>query len=181
MDSTKIEIPVFMRWKVSKNEIQKRLQKCSSTAKAVNLKELPGIKYGIVILKTKENEIQVGLAFRMPKNPTIINAKFKLSVIPAYNFDGSIYEKVFKEDGDAWGNPVCSWKEFFDPANNYFINDYIYITLEGIFSFEKEQFCIGFEIKGSNDLKTFYNRDDKNFEISGSDGKCVKVSFILLK
>uniref|UniRef100_A0A914PGA7 BTB domain-containing protein n=1 Tax=Panagrolaimus davidi TaxID=227884 RepID=A0A914PGA7_9BILA len=179
MNSSKIDVPILMRWKVSKEEIQKQFQLNSYIAKIVYPKEFPDIKYCLSITN-EENEIYVSFGFLM-REPKIIKANYKIS-IPTKNYVRNFSEKIFYEDGDSYINFKCSFEEFFDPANGYFIDDYISITMEGIMTFEKEkEICDNFEIKCSTNMdEILYNRDDKDFEIYCKNGNSVKVHKIII-
>uniref|UniRef100_A0A914PP01 BTB domain-containing protein n=1 Tax=Panagrolaimus davidi TaxID=227884 RepID=A0A914PP01_9BILA len=175
MNSTKIEIPFFIRWKLSKEEIQSQFDKGVNPCEIKNLTELRNVSYGAVLIHNEENEIFVALIF-LTKQPRIMNSSFKISVIPSNNFY-ELKDKVFEESYVRWGSVLCSYEKFFDPTNNYFMDGYIYITMEGILSFEKkeQQICDNPKIKSSKNLgELLYNLDDKDFDIF-VDGKIVKV------
>uniref|UniRef100_A0A914P919 Uncharacterized protein n=1 Tax=Panagrolaimus davidi TaxID=227884 RepID=A0A914P919_9BILA len=113
------------------------------------------------------------------QEPTLITAECKISVIPANNWKKGFCKKLFNENEEIWGGTLCKYEEFYDPANNFFIDNYIYITLEGILSVEKEQICVQNTLKNPNNLgELLYNRDDKDFDIFSENGKCVKVSLL---
>uniref|UniRef100_A0AC34FQ88 BTB domain-containing protein n=1 Tax=Panagrolaimus sp. ES5 TaxID=591445 RepID=A0AC34FQ88_9BILA len=182
MNSTQIEIPILMRWKISKEEIQIRLQKRSILGKIVKLEEVAGILYGIMINKNEKNQIYVYLGFSM-KESTTINADFEISIVPSNNFE-FIDKFTFKENNQKMGEVLCTYDELFDPANNYFIDGYIYFTLEGILSVErKQQKEVSFEsqIKNPNNLgELLWNRDDKDFDIITADKKVVNVHKLVI-
>uniref|UniRef100_A0A914P8B7 BTB domain-containing protein n=1 Tax=Panagrolaimus davidi TaxID=227884 RepID=A0A914P8B7_9BILA len=180
MNSSKIEIPISMRWKVSKEEIQKAIQAEKCITKSFPLKELSDIKYYLIIFRKENDKIVIGLGIKM-QEPTLITVKFKISVIPVNNWKEQLYERIFKKNGDCWGDPLCKYEEFYDPANNFFIDNYIYITLEGILKVEKEQICVHSSLKSPNNLgELLYNREDKDFDIFSENGKCVKVHKLII-
>uniref|UniRef100_A0AC35G437 MATH domain-containing protein n=1 Tax=Panagrolaimus sp. PS1159 TaxID=55785 RepID=A0AC35G437_9BILA len=126
-----------MRWKISKDEIRSKLQHGETIYTEVDIKEFPAIQYALVIEnEDEENKILVSLAFMMEKE-TKIRAKFKISLIPTNNFTCNA-EQIFEESQERWGENICSYKEFFGPSNNYFIDDFIYVTMEAIVTFENE-------------------------------------------
>uniref|UniRef100_A0A914PLS2 BTB domain-containing protein n=1 Tax=Panagrolaimus davidi TaxID=227884 RepID=A0A914PLS2_9BILA len=179
MNSQIIEIPISMRWKVSKAEIQKAIQDEDSIIKSFPLKELNDTKYYLVIIR-KIDEIVIGLGFKM-QEPTLIKAKCKISVVPVNNWKEELCERIFKENEHCWGGTLCKYEEFYNPANYFFIDDYIYITLEGILRVEKEQICVQSKLKSPNNLgELLYNRNDKDFDIFTENGKCVKVHKLII-
>uniref|UniRef100_A0AC35FX78 BTB domain-containing protein n=1 Tax=Panagrolaimus sp. PS1159 TaxID=55785 RepID=A0AC35FX78_9BILA len=102
------------------------------------------------------------------QEPTLITAKFKISVIPVNNWKEELCERIFKKNAECWGGPLCKYEEFYNPANNIFIDDYIYITLEGILSVEKEQICVPSKLKNPNKLGEnliFILKTEKNVKV----------------
>uniref|UniRef100_A0AC35G9B7 Uncharacterized protein n=1 Tax=Panagrolaimus sp. PS1159 TaxID=55785 RepID=A0AC35G9B7_9BILA len=175
MTLTKIDNPISMRWKVSQEKIQKFLQsEPYYITKFANFTEIHGLTYRLVIKKYKENEISVGLGLGNEER-IIINAKYKIS-ITSKNIEEEFCEEFCGKKRSYGGIVLCSFEGFFDPANGYFIDDYISITMEGILTFEKEkEICDNFEIKSSTNLgEILYNRDDKDFKIYCKNGNSVK-------
>uniref|UniRef100_A0AC35GC69 Uncharacterized protein n=1 Tax=Panagrolaimus sp. PS1159 TaxID=55785 RepID=A0AC35GC69_9BILA len=95
MNSSTIDVPITIRWKVSKEEIQKEFQSISYIA-IVNPKEFPDLKYYLLITK-EENQIHVSFGFSM-REPKIIKANYKIS-IPTKNYVRIFSEKLFYKDG----------------------------------------------------------------------------------
>uniref|UniRef100_A0A914P871 Uncharacterized protein n=1 Tax=Panagrolaimus davidi TaxID=227884 RepID=A0A914P871_9BILA len=115
MNSTEIVIPILMRWKVSKEEIRLKLQRQTKLYKMVPL--FPGVKYGLVIERTDQNEIFVSLSFEIEQSKDI-KTKFKISFIPEnVFFQVRTYGRVFKYDFHRWGDTSCTIEEFFDDGN----------------------------------------------------------------
>uniref|UniRef100_A0A914QZ19 BTB domain-containing protein n=1 Tax=Panagrolaimus davidi TaxID=227884 RepID=A0A914QZ19_9BILA len=92
-------------------------------------------------------------------------------------FPVETYERVF-ENFRGWGDIICTIEEFFDDGNNYFIDNFIYITLEGIVSGIKnmQKNCV----RSYNLGELLYNQNDKDFEIYSTNGKCVKVHKLVI-
>uniref|UniRef100_A0AC34FYD1 Uncharacterized protein n=1 Tax=Panagrolaimus sp. ES5 TaxID=591445 RepID=A0AC34FYD1_9BILA len=172
MAPTKFEIPIAMCWKVSKEEIQKKFNNLGGLFKKTKLAEFSDVYYELIIIsKEEENKVVISLGISTKELP-FINAKFKISIASSNKFE-LIDERCLKPD-KMYGKTICSYEEFFDPLNNYFIDGYIYLNLEAILKFEKEQqnICIHSEIKSPKNLGEFlWNRDDKDFDIFSGDGK----------
>uniref|UniRef100_A0AC35FMN9 Uncharacterized protein n=1 Tax=Panagrolaimus sp. PS1159 TaxID=55785 RepID=A0AC35FMN9_9BILA len=92
MNLQKIDVPISMRWKVSKEEIEKEFQLKSYIAKIVNPKEFPDIKYYLIITNEK-NQIHVAFGL-LTREPKTIKAIYKVS-IPTKNYVGNIKERIF--------------------------------------------------------------------------------------
>uniref|UniRef100_A0AC34G7F7 BTB domain-containing protein n=1 Tax=Panagrolaimus sp. ES5 TaxID=591445 RepID=A0AC34G7F7_9BILA len=177
MNPTKFEVPISMRWKVSKEEIQRKLYGHGLYKKS-KIAEFD-IFYGLSLTQT-ENKVVISLGILMKEVP-FINAKFNISIVASNNFY-FIKEYRFKS-GRMHGKTICSHEQFYAPSNNYFINDYIYFNLEAILYFEKEQKnFVKPEIKSPNNLGEFlWNRDDKDFDIVCDNGRrSIKVHKLVI-
>lgn len=139
--------------------------------------EIPDIEYCLAITSDSTKQINISLALSM-EEPKIIAADFKVFIYSENIFYhiNSTFEK-----SEFLGKEICLMKELFDESYNYFVDNKLIITMEGILSVEKEKQQIFGEVFGikNNIILDEFSWDDENgnkdFDVH-VDGKVIKVS-----
>uniref|UniRef100_A0A914R6X3 BTB domain-containing protein n=1 Tax=Panagrolaimus davidi TaxID=227884 RepID=A0A914R6X3_9BILA len=156
------EVPISVTWKIPKRELR---QKYELQSEEFNVEEFPGVSYYMTFLHAKKS-FGVFLCISM-KEKMDMNVSYKIS-ISSSNCVHEIFEKEFKS-GHVYGMIIEDSCELFDPANNFFVNDSMIITMEAILTVQKE--VPDNSVPDSEMSKTcecklglkLWDRDDKDF------------------
>uniref|UniRef100_A0AC34GY73 BTB domain-containing protein n=1 Tax=Panagrolaimus sp. ES5 TaxID=591445 RepID=A0AC34GY73_9BILA len=176
METVKIDIPIAIRWKISKDQLKNGLQTGRILSDMFKNDEIPDIEYCLAITSDSTKQINISLALSM-EEPKIIAADFKVFIYSENIFYhiNSTFEK-----SEFLGKEICLMKELFDESYNYFVDNKLIITMEGILSVEKEKQQIFGEVFGikNNIILDEFSWDDENgnkdFDVH-VDGKVIKV------
>uniref|UniRef100_A0A914PY54 BTB domain-containing protein n=1 Tax=Panagrolaimus davidi TaxID=227884 RepID=A0A914PY54_9BILA len=170
-----IEVPISVTWKILKEKLLnakikgKQLYKLRS--EEFNVEEFPGLSYYMVFVYEKETTkakqfFGVLLWIKM-KEKVDMNVSYKISIYSSNcvheNIEGGF------ESAHAYGILFENYRELFDPAKNFFVNDTLIITMEAILTVQKE--VSGNSVPDSEMSKTcecklglkLWDRDDKDF------------------
>uniref|UniRef100_A0AC34GN50 BTB domain-containing protein n=1 Tax=Panagrolaimus sp. ES5 TaxID=591445 RepID=A0AC34GN50_9BILA len=136
-----VHIPVSIRWKLLFSELllECQVEKWSIMSEIFTIEKYPNLHYSLEIsqgmIPDSPDRIGLGLFISIGDHPAV-NANFKLS-IPSANVSYQI-EKVLKYDDTVRfaGKNICTYQDFFDPKNNYFVNDAVIFQMEGLLSVE---------------------------------------------
>uniref|UniRef100_A0AC34F7W2 BTB domain-containing protein n=1 Tax=Panagrolaimus sp. ES5 TaxID=591445 RepID=A0AC34F7W2_9BILA len=160
------ECRIGTKWRIKKNHLQNALHNLTNIrSKAFLASNIPGLKYSFSLELDNEDlsevNIFLSLNFKITKR---IEANFKISVKSAafeQNFEGKVYD-----ESTGWGGTMCTLDELFNVENNFFVDKFIEIDIDGILK------PLGIKRKrttaaeSSSLVKVLWNNiDDKNLTI----------------
>uniref|UniRef100_A0AC34FX03 BTB domain-containing protein n=1 Tax=Panagrolaimus sp. ES5 TaxID=591445 RepID=A0AC34FX03_9BILA len=142
MSTSKIStlgFPIAARWKISKEKIltENQKEKWIIFSETVDADGLPGVTYEIVISCNSKNEIKLRLYIELLEKLNI-NVSCKFLITSANKLCDDTVDEAKDDKNHVYCSRVATIEELFDPANSFFVNDYLTVTMEAIISVQKE-------------------------------------------